>query len=376
MKHVFLFAILFTLVSCMDETLTTPSDEQALQAQKHIEATEADVAAAEQKIEQFEAAWIDFRNPVIVPAGSVDALAGAIEEAGTGGTVVLASGDHTENQTLVINTRVRIVGEADVNLIFPNVNPPMDIPKEIVPAIHIRDASRVWLRNFTISTGSSEASRYGVVIQDAPQTRLQKLTITGFQDGILIDGGDESQILNNTLIGVLDQFPDLVLWGIANSTGQDVTIFNNNVSNFAVGIFFSDANGLAYSNIVSGGTIGFIWCTVPAWQNYPNGDFVSAASPANAWVGFRNTVASSVFNYLIIDGATNSVAIQNSSIDAILYDYEIAGESERFGFITPTSSNSLVVANGAVSDVNIKDCTGDNTIIGGNLVDTAVDPCF
>ena len=27
-------------------------------------------------------------------------------------------------------------------------------------------------------------------------------------------------------------------------------------------------------------------------------------------------------------------------------------------------------------DAGIKDCTGDNTIIGGSLVDTTVDPCF
>jgi len=70
------------------------------------------------------------------------------------------------------------------------------------------------------------------------------------------------------------------------------------------------------------------------------------------------------------------MAIQNQSIDAGLYDYEIAGESERFGFTTPSSGNSLVISVGPYIDAGIKDCTGDNTIIGGSLVDTTVDPCF
>jgi hypothetical protein len=70
------------------------------------------------------------------------------------------------------------------------------------------------------------------------------------------------------------------------------------------------------------------------------------------------------------------VSIQNESIDAGLYDYEIAGESQRFGFTTPTSSNSLIISIGSYIDANIKDCTGDNFIVGGSLIDTDADPCF
>ena len=380
LQQTLFFSLLLFMVGCAVDTIEPSLNQEELKAQKHIKASQEEMAAAEQEVKAFEQEWDQLKNTVTVPAGSVDALAAAIEQAGAGGTVILASGSHTENQPVIINKRVKIEGEDGASLLFPNVNEPMGIPKEIVPAIHVKDAERVWLNNFTLSTGSAEASRYGIVIQNSDRTRIESLNIVGFQDGIFIDGGDRCQIIRNNIVGVFDQFPELVHWGITNSSGRRTVMFQNDISNFAVGIFFSDARGLAFSNTVEvstpGGTIGIIWCTVPAWQAYPEGEFVSAAEPARGWRAYNNTCIGALFNYLIIDGSNSAISIQNESIAAGLYDIEIAGESQRFGFVTPTSTNSLIISVGDNIDARIKDCTGDNTIIGGSLVDTEVDPCF
>lgn len=369
--------LLLALTSCSELSGGLETSEAEQSAKKYIDESEAAVADAEQELKQFEQEWIGTRSSVVVPAGSVDALAAAIAEAGVGGTVVLASGEHTENTMLVIDQRVKIEGEPGAILLFPNAPSPAPIPVEIVPAIHIKDVARVWLKGFSMSTGTDVAGRHAVLVQDAPRSRVEGLTIAGFQHGILIDGGNRCQIIRNTLVGVAEEYPEAIIhWGIANSTGQRTVIANNEIASFVVGLFFSDRNGLAYSNTVAGGDIGALWCTVPAWQVYPDGEAVSAASPAIFWRGYGNRAIGAIFNYLIIDGAQHSTVIQNQSIDAGLYDYEIAGESERFGFATPASGNSLVISVGPYIDASIKDCTGDNVVIGGSLIDTSEDPCF
>ncbi|MEZ4991256.1 MAG: hypothetical protein R2824_12620 [Saprospiraceae bacterium] len=54
-------------------------------------------------------------------------------------------------------------------------------------------------------------------------------------------------------------------------------------------------------------------------------------------------------------------------------DVELAGDSERFGFLTPTSFENKVISSPGIS---IKDCGVDNDIVGGELVDTEVVPCY
>lgn len=370
-------AVMLSLFSCSEPNVDTPLNPEEQKAQQYIDESKAAVTAAEAEIEAFGQDWVGTRNTIVVPAGSVDALAEAIAQAGNGGTVVLASGEHTETGMLLIDQRVKIEGEAGATLLFPNAPPPMPIPLEIIPAIFIKDASQVWLKDFSMSTGTADAGRVAVMVERSPRTRVENLDIVGFQHGILIDGGNRCQIIDNTLVGVATEYPEAVYhWGIVNSTGKRTIMIGNETINFAVGLFFSDRNGLAFSNTMAGGDIGIIWCTVPAWQFYPDGRPVQAAEPANNWRAYNNTAIGATFNYLIIDGAKSSLSIQNESLNAGLYDIEIAGESERFGFLTPASSNSLVISVGDYIDYNIKDCTGDNTIIGGNLLDTSLDPCF
>lgn len=377
LKLLLLVGVLGLSISCENEdTSAIESDEQKF-VQQQIAASEAAVATAEAELIEFEEEWVELRNQVLVPAGSVDALADAITSAGIGGTVILAAGEHIENAPVVIDQRVKLEGEDGAVLSFPNSPEPANVPVEIVPALHVKDATRVWLHNFSVQTGTGLGGRVGILVQSGARTRIEGLHIVGFQYGILLDGGDRCQVIGNTVVGAFAEYPNAGLqWGITNSTGQRTVLLRNEVSNFNTGIFLSDRNGLAFSNRIVGGGVGILWCTVPAWQSYPDGSSISAAEPARNWRCYSNVAIANYWNYLIIDGANNSVSIQNESIDAGLYDIELAAATERFGIPSPTSANSLVVSVGDYIDYRIKDCTGDNTIVGGQLVDNTADPCF
>ena len=352
-----------------------PASTLPISAEQAIAEADQEIADAEKEVAAFSLNWLATRSTVTIPAGSVDALADAMEAAGPGGTVILASGEHTENNPIVIEKRIKIVGEEDAVLMFPNAPATMAIPMEMIPAIHVRNANKVWLKDFSIAT-RSDGSRMGILIENSPNTRVEGLTIAGFQCGVFLDGGNRCQLIGNTMVGLFDTHPDGLSWGITNSTGLRTVIMRNEVSNYAVGLFFSDRRSLAFSNTFIGGLTGVLWCNVPEWQKYPDGTFISAAQPANGCRAYYNSAIGNTFNYLVIDGAKSSVLIQNESIAPAVYDIELANESERFGFHTPTSSNSLVISTGDFIDYSIKDCTGDNTIIGGSLVDTELDPCF
>ena len=79
-----------------------------------------------------------------------------------------------------------------------------------------------------------------------------------------------------------------------------------------------------------GNDIGVLWCTVPAWQAYPDGTVIEAAEPARGCRGYNNLAVGGLWSYLVIDGARSSVLIQNESVAPALYDIELAAASERF----------------------------------------------
>ncbi|MEM9888690.1 MAG: hypothetical protein AAF849_22530 [Bacteroidota bacterium] len=77
--------------------------------------------------------------------------------------------------------------------------------------------------------------------------------------------------------------------------------------------------------------------------------------------------------YLIIDGAAENYLVGNVAGNNGTYDFEFAGDSERFGFLTPTSvGNRAFISN----EYTVKDCGIDNEITGGIVIGVADDPCF
>ncbi|NJL77386.1 MAG: hypothetical protein HC892_22495, partial [Saprospiraceae bacterium] len=76
--------------------------------------------------------------------------------------------------------------------------------------------------------------------------------------------------------------------------------------------------------------------------------------------------------FLVIDGAKNNYLSGNEGGNNGTYDFELAGDTERFGFFTPTSVGNRAIVGSAYT---VKDCGLDNVVTGGIKIDTAVEPC-
>ncbi len=158
--------------------------------------------------------------------------------------------------------------------------------------------------------------------------------------------------------------------------GESVLIADNEISQFGSGIFPCHKDGEALRNEMNDNVIGILLCTSPALFELPDGSISGAVESSNHWLLSKNESNGNTWGYLVIDGAFDNVLFKNKASNNALYDIELAGESLRFGFLTPTSLNSTVVSNGNLNGVIIKDCAPGSVIIGGTLVDNNVDPCF
>lgn len=312
---------------------------------------------------------------VEVPAGSVDALADAIAAAGEGGTVLLKAGDHHESNTVTITHKVTIIGEAGATLISDTF--PFTTSGTMKPALHVYNTAQVVIYGLEILP-EGDIGGTAIFIENAPGTRVANNTIREHEVGIIIHQGDRSNIEDNTIVatdaGLNGEIP--VADGILLVNGDFVEIKGNNVSNAILGIFASDRKGLLIDNETFNNFVGMILCNVPAGVPTPGGEIVGSETNATKWV-VRNNNNHDNFDIglLVIDGANQNLLTNNEGGNNGRYDIELAGDSERFGFFTPTSRETRVVT-GNVDGLVIKDCGVDDQIIGDAiLVDTSADPC-
>jgi len=313
---------------------------------------------------------------VEVPAGSSDALAAAIAEAGEGGTVVLLAGEHYESQPVLIEQSVKIVGEDGARLISTGTQP-TDAAGILQPALHVLGAAGVVIRNLQIAPDKAPGGT-GILLERAPRAQVRNNELEGFQFGILNERSDRARIMRNHVVTTSAWQTGEIFdaHGIVNINGRNVWIVDNEVSNSVLGIWACDRGGFALSNRMSGNLIGFILCNVPAGlYPLPDGTFTGSETPGTTWLVQNNTSNDNLsVGVLVIDGARSNYVINNSAAGNGDYDTEVAGDSERFGFFTPTSAENFIYI--FEKEQTVKDCGHDNTVYGGTTVDTAAEPCF
>ena len=315
-------------------------------------------------------------NVVELPAGSVDALADAIAEAGEGGIVLLKAGAHHESDGVEIGHRVSIVGEHGAQLISTTAT--LAATGRSDAALYVHNAAGVLIQGIEMLP---EGGLGGTAIfaEDAPNTVVHQNTITDYEYGVVVHQGDRSAITSNTIVGhpgwLTGDLPDV--GGIINVNGDFVDISGNIVSNSVLGIFASDRKGKLADNEVHGNFIGIILCNVPPVVPLPvSGDIVGSETNATQWTVRENHAHDNFdIGILVIDGANDNLLVNNQGGNNGRYDIELAGNSERFGFFTPTSRESVVDA-GKYKGLVLKDCGVDDIVNGEfSLVDTSADPC-
>jgi nitrous oxidase accessory protein NosD len=319
---------------------------------------------------------------VRLPAGSIDGLAAAIASAGSGGTVILKSGLHTESGTVTVDFRVNIIGEPGA-ILETSTLPDPDYPIDIKAAIHLKNAAhakvdRLWFRPPAGTTGSC-----ALVIEDSPDAEILNNRVTDYQFGVLVHHGDRTRVSGNQIqvsdAWALDPSHPAFLVdseGIIIINGQHVRVTDNQVSGGFDGIWLCSEKGYCADNKLTGNFIGLVLCRVGAATYTISGADAESSQPATAWLVHRNEARDNDWGIQVTDGSHANLLLNNEAQDNHVYDCELTGDTLRYGFFVPSCFDNLVVQ-GAHLPLVLKDCGANNTVRGNvTLVDTPADPCF
>jgi len=299
---------------------------------------------------------------VTVPADSVNQLAAAIAEAGPGGEVVLEAGVHKESGTVLVATPVSIVGQ-DSAVLETGTAAALVSPIPVQPAFHIKGADGARVQNLSIRPPEGATANCGILIENAADVEIVGNRITGHQLGTLVQRGDRARIQGNTIRIVSDQSGSRAEHGIVVINGNHVTAQDNWVTGALIGIFLSSRGGDASGNTAEGNVFGMVLCT-PSNLYEISGKVAIAEVPATGWIVYQNTSVGNSWGYLVIDGANHNVLVNNSAALNTMYDVELAGETERFGWLMPSSHDNLVVQGLNYQGLTVKNCGTDNQVRG------------
>ncbi len=322
-----------------------------------------------------------------VPAGSEDALQTAIDNTCEHGVVYLKSGSHTELSTVSINKSIKIIGEDGATLSlnsgtiqFPE--DPVNYALTMDPGIYIKDAPSTLIQNVTIIPSNGNENGNGstaILINNSPHSAVMQSQITDFQFGVVIVNSDQITAMFNTIETAKEEwYNELILdaYGIMVVSGKSIYISQNDFSDAVMGVWASDQWGTISNNAFHDSFIGMLLCLVPPYVIMPDGAVEGAPTPAEGWKVRNNDASDNLtVGYLVIDGAIKNTLTNNTASNNGTYDIELAGDSYRFGYLTPRSiKNSVVV--GSANGIIIKDC-GEGNEVSGNatMVDTSVDAC-
>lgn len=315
-----------------------------------------------------------FSETVIVPANSYNALQAAIERVGRFGRVILESGEHLEDQKIIIKHPVYLIGEKGARL--TTNAPAQEGQGTVFPAIHITDTRQVVI--WGIEMINQVEGGAAIIIEQSEKVVIAKCSMYNYQTGVIVEHGDKAMIWKNTIALTPKSlaFEFRVPYGIVVVNGDATKIVANKISNGVFGIWACDKNGEAFNNETFSNFIGMILCNVPPNDIALESGSIGSAVPATNWhVANNYTHDNFDAGILVIDGANNNLLINNKASNNGTYDIELTTDTERFGFLAPGSFENFVDA-GEFDNISIKDCGQDNLVLGGQHVDTSLDVCF
>jgi len=377
-KSIFLLGticLLFTW-SCQKETLA-PAPETVDESQFLQLNTIDDLEAFDKLLENEASAnsrssW--HGKVVRVPKNSKNRLQKAIQDAGRFGLVLLEKGNHYEEETVLIEHPVYILGRRGAKLIS-DVRL-VDEIGVVQPAIHVNNTTRVTIWGIQLDARANGGGT-GILVENSTKTVVSRSIINNFQAGIMLEHGNQTTMWrNNISITPRGLSENLALaFGITIINGDDARVIGNKITGGVFGIWACDRNGVAQENEAYGNLIGIILCNVPLSIPLASG-LTGSEEPGNNWFT-KNNYAHDNFDvgYLVIDGANNNTLIDNRGGNNARVDMELTMDTYRFGFLTPKSFENTVVA-GKYPNLTIKDCGTDNVVNGGVQIDTGVDACF
>lgn len=305
---------------------------------------------------------------VHIPAGSVNALPGAIAAASAGDVIILDAGDHMEMGNILINKPVTLMGEKGTNLIFSGVPPGAPPGGNFIPAIHlIQGAEGSVIRNIRF-TSSDPLPGACIFVDSIERVKVLQNVFESWIFSVVGYAANRLIITQNKItVGPVGAH------GIVLSDGDRNVVVLNEIINAVFGIFTGGTNGISFSNNTHHCVYGQVLCKVPPGDIVINNRVLNTKAPTINWsVKYNNASNNQAAGYLVIDGSYNNFLLHNNGSGNGAYDIELTSDTERFGFLAPASHHNRVIA---FHWLRVKDCGVNNQVIGGMLVNNAVDPC-
>jgi hypothetical protein len=311
---------------------------------------------------------------IVVPAGSNNALAQALTDAGAGGIVYLRSGTHTETAGVIVRSKVTIIGENGAVLKVKSVASLMDLSNGVTTinaGIHVLNAPQTNIQNLEIQPLEGDGS-VAILYENSPLSAAMSCTIKHFMFGVTVEKSNQMTIIGNKMTGTTSwkTHPGLQA-GIFIVNGKSPWIANNEAESFVAGIFTGDQYGSLMDNNMHNNVQGITLCHFVGLK-MPDGRLTNAEFNSSDWKLYGNKSNNNVTGYLVIDGSFNNTLEGNTATGNSLYDIELAGQTSRVGFpMSPCHDNRVVVT----ANQLVKDCGINNNVTGGiRSLDACTDP--
>jgi parallel beta-helix repeat protein len=322
---------------------------------------------------------------VELPAGSVNGLAAAIAQAGSGGTVILKGGLHKEAGPVVVTVPVTITGEPGAVLeSVTSPGFPSTFPITMTAALHLKGAPGATVSGIWFQPPAGTVGNCAVLVEDSPGAQVLNNRMTQLQYGVVVQRADNAVIRGNTVNGStnwgLDPGDPAYLIdsvGIFVFAAPGAQVTDNQVSSSLMGISLSGPSGEMAGNTITGGIFGVVLCSVPD-NLYRFSESWQTAGPPTAWYVHDNAVHNNLWGFMATDRANNNLLANNDASGNRVYDIELTGDTTRFAPVipmAPAAYENQVVA-GSYTGLVVKDCGRNNRIVGQvKRVDNSVDPC-
>ncbi|MEP7321868.1 MAG: right-handed parallel beta-helix repeat-containing protein [Saprospiraceae bacterium] len=390
-KPNFIYVIAFTLtivmIACTHDQIITeetstdelqwkPSDgiAQFIPSEYKDNIRAEDIEYAERILLNSREKTLESRgNQIVIPAGSSNALTGAIASAEDGDVIILEPGDHTQSGTVVINKYVSIIGYG-ANLIFSGTS--FSPTLHISPGLHITDKG--WVSTIQGITFKSTDTIPGVAVfvEHSRSVKIVRNKFENWVSSILLYQSDYCTIGNNTIAANLSWQTGIIplAQGIVLSDGSHNQVIRNEVSGAVMGIFTGGSLGLSLGNIMHQNVFGHFMCKLTPGVLTVAGTLINTENTTSNWLVIFNSSDHNILDgYLVVDGASRNLLQHNKADNNGVYDIELQGATTRFGYPTPTSFNNTVVVASSVQI--IKNCGDNNKVIGGTIESNVTVPC-
>jgi len=371
-KSIFLLVIccIFSIYSCQKEAISPLPESTIITTETTDESqyfkinTIEDLATFEELFIQKEGASASRGNIhgkiIHVPNNSKNAMQAAIAEAGRYGLVVLAKGKHYEEETVVIDHPVYILGREGAMVI---TNKGLsDVAGIIDPIFSIRQTTRVTIWGVEMQ-GKEDGSNSAIEILNSTHTVLSQNTITNFQIAAIVNEGDHSLFWKNEIVSGVN-FP--LSSGITIVNGVDIRILQNKVVGFIWNILCAGQDGIIQGNELLGSpNISLDLSFINPIIQTSAGNIIGSTIPATNWRVQDNYAHHNFTGYSIDSGASNNTLINNRGENNAFVDLNLAEEGPNaLGFIVPASYDNFVDVRDN-TDFTIVDCGNDNRVKGG-----------